>query len=71
MEGIPAKADCSNRGMTVATVDPEPANVMFVTERDGLRLNHTRLRHVGRAVDRQEEPYQGCQDEYGAEDADL
>ena len=60
-----------DRGMTVATVNPEPANVVFVTKRDGLRLNHTRLRHVGRAVERQEEPNHGCEDEYGAEDADL
>ncbi len=60
-----------HRRVAVAAVDPEPADVVRVAERHGLRPRLVGTRHVGGPVDLEEHPDQSGDEKQSAEDAEL
>ena len=60
-----------NRGVTIAAIDSQLADVMAVAERNGLFAHHLRLGHIRRAFNGQENPKSSGYDKYSAKNAYL
>ena len=58
-----------DRRVTVATIDAEALDVMFMAERHGLDARHPGLGDVGRAIDGGQQPGQGRYEKHGAKNA--
>src|SRR5438270_6155539 len=54
--------------MATAAINAQSGHVMLMAERHRLRLAHTLVRDIGRALDRIRGPYQCSHDEDGAKD---
>ena len=52
------KARLLNRGVTVAAVDAQPGHMVLVAKRDRLRLSHSGIRDVRRALNLHHGPKQ-------------
>jgi len=58
-----------DRGVTVTAINAESGDMMLMTERNRLRLPHTLVGHVWRALYGVPDPNQSGHDENGAEDS--